>query len=107
MGEIKKFADEVIPKSRFIFDKYKIDPAPKSTEDQENDYFSFFGSHEQAILKPESNFKNLYELMTYLPIDYYILLQRGYDKKLSKSKMFKKSNQRTNLVMFNGLPVLD
>lgn len=28
MGEIKKFASDVIPQSRFIFDNYKIDQAP-------------------------------------------------------------------------------
>lgn len=46
----------------------------------DDDYFSYFGSHEQALLRPESNFKNLHELMTYLPIDYYILLQKGYKR---------------------------
>ena len=55
MGEIKKFADEVIPRSRFIFDKYKIDDSDEGApaESQEQDYFSFFSSHEQALLKPE------------------------------------------------------
>ena len=64
MGEIKKFAQDVIPESRFIFDRYPLDgeAAPEGTSEtpaQEDDYFSFFGSHEQAILKPESSFKNV------------------------------------------------
>jgi len=33
-----------------------------------------------VILKPESNFKNLRQFMEFLPIDYYILLQEGYDQ---------------------------
>jgi hypothetical protein len=54
------------------------------------------------MLKPESSFKNLHELLTYLPIDYYILLQQGY-----KGKKFNFLKQRrTNMVMFNNLPVL-
>ena len=66
MGEIKKFAKDVIPQSRFIFDRYKVDAASKAgdvaevkEQEPEQDYFSFFGSHEQAILKPESNFRNV------------------------------------------------
>ena len=78
MGEIKKFAEDVIPKSRFIFDRYSVDSKnEKDAPEQEEDYFSFFGSHEQAILKPESSFRNLHELMTNLPVDYYILFQAG------------------------------
>ena len=45
----------------------------KETKSNE-DYFSFFSSHEKVILKPESNFKNLRQFMEFLPIDYYILL---------------------------------
>ena len=42
--------------------------------------------------------------MTYLPIDYYILLQKGYKNKPKISRTgFKK---RTNIIMFNNLPVL-
>lgn len=77
MGEIKKFATDVMPKSRFIFDRYKVDEEADTAAGEGEDYFSFFGSHEQAILKPESSFRNLHELMTNLPIDYYILFQEG------------------------------
>ena len=80
MGEIKKFAEGVMPKSRFIFDSYKVEGSQLESDSSNEDYFSFFGSHEQAILKPESSFKNLHEMMTFLPIDYYILLQKGYKR---------------------------
>jgi hypothetical protein len=40
--------------------------------------------------------------MTYLPVDYYILLQNGYKKAKSSGKP-----KRTNMVMFNNLPVLN
>ena len=43
--------------------------------------------------------------MTYLPVDYYILLQNGYNKDKQKSKAIKQ--KRTNMVMFNNLPVLN
>jgi hypothetical protein len=47
MGEIKKFASDVMPKSRFIFDRYKVDEQSTSQAAKESDdYFSFFGSHE-------------------------------------------------------------
>lgn len=117
MGEIKKFAHEAIPESRFIFDRYDIEEEGADiTEEPEQDYFSFFGSHEQTILKPESNFRNLHELMTYLPIDYYVLLQRGYQKSQAtgeaaadggEAKVYSSSIPRTNMVMFNNLPVLE
>ena len=51
--------------------------------------------------------------MTYLPIDYYILLQKGYDREkddpskagpLSDSELLK-SFPRTNLLMFRNLPI--
>jgi hypothetical protein len=61
--------------------------------------------------------------MTYLPIDYYILLQKGYKKKdsintedensegASNGKTIpatvERSMPRTNLIMFNNLPVLN
>lgn len=61
--------------------------------------------------------------MTYLPIDYYILLQKGYKKsapsdsedQTSEATSTKKaistsagsSMPRTNLIMFNNLPVLN
>ena len=32
MGEIRQFASEVIPKPRFIFDKYKISPLEEVPE---------------------------------------------------------------------------
>ena len=61
LGEIRQFAQEVIPKPRFLFDSYKttesaVTPSPKP---EEEDYFSFFNSHEKLILKPESTFKNV------------------------------------------------
>lgn len=89
MGEIKQFANDVIPKPKFIFDEYKVtneDHGSQSIDQQssevekKDDYFSFFSSHEKVILKPESNFKNLRQFMEFLPIDYYILLQKGYEK---------------------------
>ncbi|CDW71658.1 ph domain containing protein [Stylonychia lemnae] len=87
MDEIRQFANEVIPKPRFIFDKYKTSLTNTLTSSDEEqaieiskqkgvggeidqqknqhtqkqqgeDYFSFFSSHESIILKPESNFKN-------------------------------------------------
>jgi hypothetical protein len=51
---------------------------PESKADDDNDYFSFFSSHEKIILKPESNFKNMRSFLVNLPIDYYILLQSGF-----------------------------
>jgi len=83
MGEIKQFAANVVPKSRFIFDNYKVkedlyseeeEPAEKSDGEEESDNFSFFTSHENIILKPESSFKTLRSFLVHLPIDYYILL---------------------------------
>ncbi len=35
MGEIKQFANEVIPKARFIFDSYKTTPSEYSTSTPE------------------------------------------------------------------------
>lgn len=102
MGEIKKFAEGVMPKSRFIFDEYKVEGSSLESQGSEEDYYSFFGSHEQAILKPESSFKNLHEMMTFLPIDYYILLQKGYKRPKFKGL----GMPRTNVVMFDNLPVL-
>ena len=48
MGEIKKFAQDVIPQSRFIFDRYPVDSPKeeKAEDDDDDDYFSFFESHE-------------------------------------------------------------
>ena len=53
-------------------------PADTKSVDEDNDYFSFFSSHEKIILKPESSFKNMRSFLVNLPIDYYILLQNGY-----------------------------
>jgi hypothetical protein len=39
--------------------------------------------------------------MTFLPIDYYILLQSGYQR-----PRFKGLGEKTNMVMFKDLPVL-
>ncbi len=87
------------PKAKFIFDNYKVqadlfkqnddvgtrrDPLidslseTKSAEEEDDDFFSFFASHEKIIMKPESSFKNLRSFLVSLPIDYYILLQDGY-----------------------------
>jgi len=55
--------------------------------------------------------------MTYLPIDYYILLQKGYKRKSKKSqgkaqgqtrsRSFKDFDwPRSNMIMFNNLPIL-
>lgn len=46
--------------------------------DADDDFFSFFSSHEKIIMKPESSFKNLRSFLVSLPIDYYILLQGQY-----------------------------
>ena len=46
MGEIKKFASDVMPKSRFIFDQYKVEGSNLESDGTNEDYFSFFGSHE-------------------------------------------------------------
>jgi hypothetical protein len=46
MGEIKKFAEGVIPESRFIFDQYKVQGEKLESSGGNEDYFSFFGSHE-------------------------------------------------------------
>ena len=103
-----------MPKPRFIFDNYKVDEVRYSSSSEEtdqednekdssdsdvsqaeereerqrkhdSDYFSFFKSHENIILKPESNFKGLRTFLTHLPIDYYILLQQGYNDKSRES----------------------
>ena len=57
----------------------------------DSDYFSFFKSHENIILKPESNFKGLRTFLTHLPIDYYILLQEGYNDRSRDSSSFEPS----------------
>lgn len=65
LGEIKQFAQGVIPKPRFLFDSYKTTESqvtagePTEIKKQDDDYFSFFNSHEKVILRPESNFKNV------------------------------------------------
>lgn len=51
-----------MPKSRFIFDQYKVqddEDVEQSDNGRDNDYFSYFSSHEKAILAPESSFKNV------------------------------------------------
>jgi hypothetical protein len=107
-GEIKQFADSVMPKANFIFDNYKVhtdmmaDSAasseqleslsePEEPSDQlpqthypdgeqnEDDFFSFFSSHEKIIMKPESSFAGLRSFLTTLPVDYYILLQQDFE----------------------------
>ena len=84
-GEIKAFAQTVTPKARFLFDNYKVQDDVYQTEtaaqepldssqQEENDFFSFFGSHEKMITKPETSFRNIKQFLVTLPIDYYILL---------------------------------
>jgi len=38
MGEIKKFAEGVMPKSRFIFDEYKVEGSSLESQGSEEDY---------------------------------------------------------------------
>jgi hypothetical protein len=71
-----------------------------SDKEEEEDIFSFFSSHENIVLKPESSFKGLRGFLKTLPIDYYILLQDGYEKK--KPNSFK----HTNYIMFRDFPLL-
>lgn len=70
--------------------------APKKHEE---DYFSFFSSHEKVILRPESTFKNLRQFMEFLPIDYYILLQEGFENK-------KPGSVKSNHIFYTNLPLL-
>jgi len=110
----------VVPKPRFIFDNYKVDETRYSEDEastetadkleeqtqmeqrkHDSDYFSFFKSHENIILKPESNFKGLRTFLTHLPIDYYILLQQGYDDK-SRENAF----ARSNYIYCDNIPLL-
>ena len=90
MGEIKQFASNSVPKPRYIFDNYKVDDdlfareednsdselseKEVSEQEEDEDIFSFFSSHENIVLKPESSFKGLRSFLKTLPIDYYILL---------------------------------
>jgi hypothetical protein len=50
-------------------------------------------------MKPESSFKNLREMLVSLPIDYYILLQDGFDRP-------KRTFDTTNYVYVRNLPIL-
>ena len=63
-------------------------------------HFSFFGSHVNLILEPNQNFRNLREYIEYLPLDYYILMQKGYREK--KKVDFK----TTNSILVSNLPLL-
>eukprot|EP00347_Sterkiella_histriomuscorum_P022335 403330842 len=111
MDEIRQFANEVIPKPRFIFDRYQTSLTNPKGSDSEisveesaknntnEEYFSFFSSHEKVILRPESNFKNLRQFMHFLPIDYYILLQKNFETE----SHFKE----TNYILFRNLPLLN
>ena len=84
----------------------EITPALKSQQQQkhDDDYFSFFNSHENIILKPESSFKGLRSFLVNLPIDYYILLQEGYKEKsaMTADERF----VRTNYIYMNQVPLL-
>lgn len=66
----------------------------------DNDYFSFFSSHENIILRPESNFKGLRSFLTHLPIDYYILLQQGFDS-VSRPEF-----EPTNYIYTENIPLI-
>jgi hypothetical protein len=72
----------------------------KSREEENDDYFSYFSSHENIILKPESTFKNLRSFLKHLPIDYYILLQIGYDKVVQTAFKY------TNYIFLTNFPLL-
>ena len=52
-------------------------------------------------MKPESNFKGLRTFLTHLPIDYYILLQKGYDERSTNS-----SFSPTNYIYCENIPLL-
>ena len=129
MDEIRQFAANVVPKPRFIFDNYKVDDvkyaddedlselsdsekverdeiAKKEQQKHDNDYFSFFNSHENIILKPESNFKGLRSFLTHLPIDYYILLQEGYDDKSKTENADGFPAATTNYLYVENIPLL-
>ncbi len=54
LHEIRQFAEDVVPRSRFIFDNY----AAKEGSPKE-DYFSYFEEHK--AFKPEESFKNVRE----------------------------------------------
>lgn len=106
-GEIRRFAKDVLPQARFIFDNYKVKPNDitldeegnlSEGEDGEVDYFSFFSSHEKVALKPESNFKGIRSFLHTLPIDYYILLQEGFEKR--------KEFEHTNYIYVRNIPLL-
>ena len=53
------------------------------------------------ILKPESNFKGLRSFLTHLPIDYYILLQQGYNEPSNTEQ-----HPVTNFVYVENIPLL-
>ena len=132
MGEIQKFAENAVPQPRFLFDNFKVDPndlnqAADSEEEsdlsdaeqaldtdkedsasgyKDNDYFSFFSSHQSIILKPESSFKSLQGFLTHMPIDYYVLFanedtwgQTAETKE--KTGVF----DTTNYIIFDNLPL--
>ena len=71
----------------------------------DNDYFSFFSSHENIILKPESNFKGLRTFLTHLPIDYYILLQEGYDSQQMETPQ-DSDLETTNYIYCENIPLI-
>ena len=70
----------------------------------DEDYFSFFNSHESIILKPESTFKGLRSFLVNLPIDYYILLQDGYKEKSLQTP--EERFVKTNYIYMNHVPLL-
>ena len=79
----------------------KVQKEKAEQKKHNEDYFSFFSSHENIILKPESNFKGLRSFLTHLPIDYYILLQEGYDKDRVEERV------PTNYIYVENIPLLN
>lgn len=56
-----------------------------------DNYFSFFSSHEKLIQRPR-------DVVKYLPVDYYVLLQENYE---TKGEFVE-----SNYVMFRNLPII-
>ena len=80
----------------------RVEQARLEQQKHDSNYFSFFHSHENIILKPESNFKGLRSFLTHLPIDYYILLQQGFDERSEEEDNF----GRTNYMYVENIPLL-
>ena len=62
-----------MPRSRFLFDEYgEQDHSLKSN------YFSHF-AEPKTLERPEQNFKSISEMLTFIPLDYYVLLEEGFE----------------------------